>query len=229
MLRRLSVVLYTAEGFYRGEKMVLSKSGLAILLSRLKVFEDASRMAEQYPTDSEIAAGVLWQAYMLGDIAGKRIADLGCGTGILAIGAALLGAKSVIGIDTDEAALARAGENLSQLCDGLGSRLPVRFVEQDVRKFSQDVDTVIQNPPFGTAEKHADRVFLEKACSVASVVWSFHKESTARFVESFAADAGFAVTHILPFGFPLKRSMAHHRKRIERIRVCCWRLCRKVA
>lgn len=209
--------------------MALSKSRLGIMLSRLKVFETASRMAEQYPTDSEIAAEVLWQAYMLGDIDGKRIADLGCGTGILAIGAALLGAKSVIGIDTDKAALALAEENLRQLSDKLGSRLPVRFVEQDVRKFSQDVDTVIQNPPFGTGEKHADRMFLERACSVASVVWSFHKESTSRFVESFAADVGFRVTHILPFDFPLKRSMAHHRKRIKRIRVCCWRLARKVA
>lgn len=209
--------------------MALSKSRLGIMLSRLRAFEDASRMAEQYPTDSEVAAEVLWQACMLGDIEGRRIADLGCGTGILAIGAALLGAKSVIGIDTDKAALALAEENLSQLCGELGSRLPVRFLEQDVSSFSESVDTVVQNPPFGTSQKHADRMFLEKACSVASVVWSFHKESTARFVESFAADAGFAVTHILPFGFPLKRSMAHHRKRIERIRVCCWRLCRKVA
>lgn len=208
--------------------MGLTKSRLAIMLSQLNVFEDASRKTEQYPTDSEIAAEVLWQAYMLGDIAGMRVADLGCGTGILGLGAALLGARSVVGIDTDEAALTLADENLAVLSDELGSQLPVRFIEQDIRKFSQDVDTVIQNPPFGTGERHADRLFLEKACSVAGVVWTFHKDSTARFVERFAADQGFSVTHKLVFDFPLKASMQHHKRRIHRIKVGCWRLARNL-
>ena len=208
--------------------MGITKSRLAILLSQLKVFEDASCKTEQYPTDSEIAAEVLWHAYMLGDIEGMRIADLGCGTGILGLGAALLGAKSVVGIDTDKAALTLADENLAVLSDELGSQLSVRFVEQDVRRFSQSVDTVIQNPPFGTTKKHADRVFLEKACSSASVVWTFHKESTARFVERFAVDKGFSVTHKLVFDFPLKASMQHHKRRIHRIKVGCWRLARNL-
>lgn len=205
----------------------ITKSRLAIMLSQLKVFEDASRRSEQYPTDSEIAAEVLWQAYMQGDIDGMRIADLGCGTGILGLGAALLGAKSVVGIDTDEAALSIADDNLLSLSDLVGKKLEVRFLEKDIQKFSRSVDTVIQNPPFGTGKKHADRAFLEKACSIAPVVWTFHKESTARFVERFALDRGFRVTHKLVFDFPLKASMPHHRKRIQRIKVGCWRLMRQ--
>ena len=42
---------------------------------------------------------------------GERVLDLGCGSGILAITAALLGAKSIIGCDIDEVAVKVAGEN----------------------------------------------------------------------------------------------------------------------
>ncbi len=42
---------------------------------------------------------------------GKCIVDLGCGSGILALSAAILGAKKVFGIDICEAALRHASEN----------------------------------------------------------------------------------------------------------------------
>src|SRR3989344_9379113 len=93
----------------------ITKSGLAIELSKLKVFESPKVRQEQYPTDSEIAASVLWNAYILGDLEGKVIADLGCGTGILGIGALLLGAKEVLFVDSDEKALERAKNSLSKL------------------------------------------------------------------------------------------------------------------
>ena len=64
---------------------IASKGALAVILSKLKVFTAPKVRVEQYPTDAEIAAEVLWQAHMKGDI-GKVSADLGCGTGILGIG-----------------------------------------------------------------------------------------------------------------------------------------------
>jgi ribosomal protein L11 methyltransferase len=45
------------------------------------------------------------------DLTGATVIDYGCGSGILAIGAALLGARSVIGIDNDPQALTATAEN----------------------------------------------------------------------------------------------------------------------
>ena len=74
---------------------MVSKSALAIELSQLNVFPTPNIKLEQYPTDSEIAADILWTAFMRNDIKNKIIADFGCGTGLLGIGAILLGAKKV--------------------------------------------------------------------------------------------------------------------------------------
>ena len=84
---------------------MVSKSSLAIELSKLKVFNQANVSLEQYPTDSEIAATILWQAKMNNDIEDKIIADLGAGTGILGIGALLLGADYVYFVEKDEKAI----------------------------------------------------------------------------------------------------------------------------
>src|SRR3989338_11710900 len=92
-----------------------SKSRLAIALSKLMVFRAPKVRAEQYPMDSEIGACVLWNAALLGDIKGKVSVDLGCGTGILGIGALLLGAKKVYFVDSDQVALETAKENWQKI------------------------------------------------------------------------------------------------------------------
>ena len=81
---------------------MITKSKLAITLSKLKVFDSAKVKLEQYPTDSEVAADVLWNAFMQGDIGNKIIADLGAGTGVLGIGALILGAKKVYFVEKDK-------------------------------------------------------------------------------------------------------------------------------
>ncbi len=198
---------------------MLSKSGIAIALSRLKTFSSPKLLAEQYATDSEIAAEILWNAYMNGDIKGRVIADLGCGTGILGIGCLLLGAKKVYFVDSDKEALAAAASNI----DSLGLK-KYEVINSDIGKIKLKADVVIQNPPFGTKKVHADRQFLLKAFETANVVYSIHKSSTIDFVQKLSGDNGFKITHLHRFSMPIKHSHSFHRRRIYRVEVACFRL-----
>ncbi len=48
------------------------------------------------------------------DVQGKNIADIGCGSGILSIGAAFLGAKSVVSVDVETSSVDASAENASR-------------------------------------------------------------------------------------------------------------------
>ena len=207
-------------------KMV-SRSGLAIALSKLGVFKDPKVMKEQYPTDSEVAASMLWNAYALGDIEGRLIADLGCGTGILGIGALLLGASKAIFVDMDKEALEIAKSNIlkveSESLGYTGLMPKAKFVCKDIREVNVNVEVVLENPPFGTKVEHSDRLFLEKALETAPIVYSFHKSESKSFLEKFATQKGAKITHIWDFRFPLKASFDFHRRQTHRINVSCFR------
>jgi len=84
---------------------------LEIALEKVEGFETPNVNYEQYKTPATVAAPFLHLAFMSGDIEGKTVYDLGCGTGILSIGAALLGAKEVIGFDIDDGAVSNAVKN----------------------------------------------------------------------------------------------------------------------
>jgi predicted RNA methylase len=75
---------------------------------------------EQYPTPAPLAVRMLSAAHGRGDIAGKRVLDLGCGCGVLGLGAALLGSASTTGLDIDPRALAQAKANRAALAAALG-------------------------------------------------------------------------------------------------------------
>ena len=202
---------------------IMSKSSLAMSLSGLKGFLEPKVSQEQYVMDGEIGAFALWNAYLLGDIEGKAIVDLGCGTGILGIGALLLGAKSLLFVDSDENALEIAKANLLKVKSefkGLGN---ADFRCLDISNVKLKSSIAIQNPPFGTKVMHNDIFFLEKALDTAPVVYSFHKSESKAFLERFSARNNAKITHIWDFKFPLKASFAFHRRQIHRINVSCFR------
>lgn len=203
--------------------MPRSKSQLAILLSKLAVFENPKLMKEQYATDSEAAAEAVWFAYMNGDIEEKAVADLGCGTGMLGISALLLGASKVYFVDSDRDAIDLCSRNIA----GVASKdaaAKTTVLAADIAEFKERVDTVVQNPPFGTKAKHADRQFLLRAFKVADVVYSFHKIETVDFVRKIAADNGFSVTNIIPLQLQLKNTYGFHRSRMRRVGVGLFRI-----
>jgi putative methylase len=202
---------------------MITKSQLAIILSKLKLFDNPKLMNEQYPTDSEVAADVLWQAYMLGDIKDKLIADLGAGTGILGIGALCLGARKVHFVEKDVSAISILQKNILEIEERYHARFSYEIVHGDVRDFNTAVNIVIQNPPFGTKEKHADQVFLETAFRISPVVYSFHTFESTQFIRKYAPNKKFLISHQWIFDFPLKKTYTFHKKDITRIKVGAFR------
>ena len=199
----------------------MKKKHLAMLLSKLEGFRNPKPELEQYRTPGDVAAELLWLASSLGDIGGKVVADLGAGTGVLTAGACLLGAKKVYAVEKDGEAVEVLIRNVSRL----GLIDCVEIVLSDVSEFSERVDTVVMNPPFGSQVKHADRPFLLKAFEVSDVVYSIHlaKPEVRRFIEVFPKDAGFFVTHRLTLPFEIPAQFFFHRKRLERILVDVYR------
>lgn len=202
---------------------IRSQRDLEIVLSTLKNFEQPSLELEQYATPSSIAAEWIWAMALKREVAGKIMVDAACGPGILGIGLLLMGATKIFFIDKDEKAITICIENYERIQKEyeIGS---AEFIIHDISLFDGEVDIVVQNPPFGTKEEHADKRFLEKAFSVAPVVYSMHKWSTKKFVEAISNDYGFTITEMWRFEFPIKAAFKFHQKPKVIIDVGLWRM-----
>jgi len=198
----------------------VKQKNLELLLAKVKPHPHPSPSLEQYQTPAGIAAEALYFAHGKGDIAGKKVLDAGCGTGILAIGAALLGAAEVVAVDMDEAALGVAMQNARALGVDIG------LLTVDAKDFPEPCDTVLQNPPFGSQKKHADAPFLEHALTVAPVVYSFHNGETEDWIEARVRELGGAVTDRLRFRFPIPHTFEFHRKDVVDVPVTLFRIAR---
>ena len=153
------------------QKRLIRKLDIELFLSKIKPQPSPNVKLEQYTTSETVAATMLYlAAYNYGDIEGKSVLDLGCGTGRLALTAAFMGTKSTVGIDIDKSAVKVAIEN-SQATDLEGK---VDWVIGDIDSVTGKFDTVLQNPPFGVQKHAADRRFIEKALQLGSTIFSLH-------------------------------------------------------
>jgi len=204
----------------------MSKKTLAVTLSKLKSFVNPKISLEQYQTDSDIAATILWEADMQGLVKDKIITDLGAGTGVLGIGCLLLGAKKVYFVEKDKDAIVTLTQNIAQMED-LYELGEYEIICKDVSHFEIKSELVITNPPFGTQIKGSDIKFLEIAMFLSDKVISFHKTETADYINKFIKNNGFSVEETMCVAFPLKNTMKQHKKRLERIDVTIWIISKK--
>ncbi len=206
------------------KKWRLSKKQLEIILQSLEQLPNPRPELEQYSTPSSLAAEILYTALLMGDIEERQIADLGCGAGTFAIGAALLGASETIGIDIDPKAIVTSWRNASSLKIG-----NIRFYVTDVSEFNEKVYVVFQNPPFGVQRRHADIPFLEKALSISNVVYTIHKAGNEDFITDLAHKYGGKITNIIKGMIKIPRIFEFHRKKWKRVEVSVFRLVREMS
>ena len=184
----------------------MRKRDLEIRLQSVRNFEDPDPSLEQYMTPATIAADILYTAYGNGDVEGLKVLDLGCGTGMFAIGAWLLGAGMVVGYDVSESALKVAESNAA----AMGAE--VEFHRSDIRDVDEGADTVFMNPPFGCQNRNADRAFLRKAMELSDCVYSIHMAETVDFVEGFCHEFGRDVKWRKTYKYEIPHTFSFHKK-----------------
>jgi len=184
----------------------MKKKDLEIRLQKMRNFIDPDPSLEQYMTPSAISSDILFIAYSEGDIKGMDVIDLGCGTGMFAIGSWMLGASSVRGYDVSEKAVAVAEQNRKDF------GADVTFEVSDILNVSGRGDTAIMNPPFGCQKRNADRPFLDKAMNLCDTVYSMHRGTTSDFLDDHVRSAGREICFKKNYRFNIPHTFSFHSK-----------------
>lgn len=195
----------------------MKRAELVRLLGRVAEFPHPDAASEQVRTPIEAACELLEAAAARDDLTGRSVVDLGSGTGMLAIGAALLGAGPVTGVEQDPAALGRA-RVAAQALD-----VDVAWVTSDVARWHGTADTVLMNPPFGAQRAHADRAFWDAAFATARRrVYAFAAADSRTFIERRAVAQAAHIDETRSVVWPFPRTFPHHRKARSELAVDLW-------
>lgn len=198
--------------------MTVKKRTLEIKLDKLEKPESPKADLEQYTTPADVASDLLWTALSFGDIQGRKVADLGCGNGILGIGASLLGAEEVTCYDVDPGMVKLTERNAASISANIVA------VCSDVESISERYQTVVQNPPFGAQRSAADRPFLRTTIRISEVAYSLHMAETTGFVAKFCGSFGAEVQHIKSYKFKIPFMFEFHSKPEDFVEVALLRI-----
>jgi ribosomal protein L11 methyltransferase len=126
-----------------GERLWVSPHGMKVTDPNAIVVWLDPGLAFGTGTHETTALCLEWLAGL--NLTGKRILDVGCGSGILSIAALKLGAASADGIDIDQQALTASRQNAAD--NGVSERLQL---SADLAEFHAEYDLVIANILAGT-------------------------------------------------------------------------------
>ena len=194
-------------------------------LESLETFSSPKDYLEQYQTPASIAGEMIHYISNNYSIQNYSIADLGCGTGILGIAAALCGCKNVFLFDIDEEALEIAKNNV----ESLELNDNIQIIKTDVnqlrlcKKLNKYFDLVITNPPFGIrSENGADVEFLKTASYLCNnTIFSLHKFSTVNFLKKFYNKNGISDIKSFKIEYNLPKTYKFQKKKEKNIDVVC--------
>jgi putative methylase len=200
------------------EERTFSKRQLEIQLGKLRILQTPQLRLEQYPVSAKVAAELLYMAgFEHRDLSGEII-DLGTGSGRLAIGAALMGSKRVVGVDIDKRSIALAREN------AIVAGVQVEWVVSDIKEVVGEYDAVIMNPPYGSRSPHLDVQFVERAFELAPVLYSIHKSSTRDFLRRAIERRSRRVDAVRSMNLDIPHLFPFHNKRWENVEVDLYRI-----
>ena len=149
----------------------------ALLLDPSVVFGDGS-----HPTT---VACLKFMFDLIPEIPVRSMLDLGTGTGILSIAAAVLGVQRIVAVDQNVLAVQTAVKNVR--LNGLSSRVAVK--EGDARLFVSDAyDLAVANLPFEVLQFIAE---LDQTANIRQWVVSGISESQGVILEKLFARKGF--------------------------------------
>jgi ribosomal protein L11 methyltransferase len=118
------------------------------------------------------------------DLAGKRVIDVGTGSGVLAIAAKKLGAASVVAVDNDPDALQNARENAAR------NGVDVEIVEADLDGWrSEPADLVVANLTGAVLRRFADVLRSLVVPRGSLIVSGFSPEEADEVVAALAPGA----------------------------------------
>ncbi|XP_049290831.1 rRNA N6-adenosine-methyltransferase METTL5 [Anopheles funestus] len=190
-------------------------------------FKEPKVRLEQYQTPPHIASQALYTIQTsYADLEGRLVLDLGCGPGMLSIGAGLLGADFVLGVEID----AVAAEEFRSNCD--------EFEMHNVDCLQADVlhlpalwhdkplfDTVLLNPPFGTKQNSGiDVAFLKVALMLSrGAVYSLHKSATREHIKKKAQEWKVRASQVAQLRYNLPQTYKFHKRPSVDVAVDLWR------
>ena len=200
----------------------MKKKHLAILLSQLAPNPRPKLRWESYTIAAESAAEIVYTAFLHGDIKGKKVIDLGCGSGMLGIAASLLGASQVLGIDIDESAVKTMMFNAEKI------GVDIDPVIGDIECIVNGFDTALMNPPFGTWRRGADIKFLKKALEISNVIYSLHKQtdSVRMFLKDKISEMAGKIDWLREMRLTLRKTYRFHKKSKYHVAVDLYRITR---
>ena len=191
---------------------------MEIQLEKLKTLQTPRLELEQYPVSARVAAELLYMAgFERNDLHGATV-DLGTGTGRLAVGAALMGSRKVVGVDLDERAIFLAREN------GVAAGVQVEWVVSDIGDVEGVYDAVVMNPPYGTRTPHLDVQFLDRAFQLAPIVYSIHKSSTRDYLKQAVTRRNREIDEIRGMDLDIPHLFPFHQKKRKNVKVDLYRI-----
>ncbi|XP_041977080.1 rRNA N6-adenosine-methyltransferase METTL5 [Aricia agestis] len=206
---------------------VMKLKNLEGYLSNVAGFSKPKIQFEQYETPAHIAATSLYcMQTQFNALEDKAVLDAGCGPGMLALGASLLGAGAVTAIDIDEDVLETLQENIDEMEVTNIDIIQCDFLKSNIFRNNNQFDTVIMNPPFGTKNNAGvDMKFLQMGLSLASdSVFSLHKSSTRSHIQKKVKEWGVQGTVVAELRYNLSASYKFHKQQSRDIAVDLWRL-----